>query len=117
MICLYIIHNNSIHTSQETHYVSHAEPNRLMLFRETVAVYRENHTEHTDALCGRNAVYIISARTSKETYQVPVTKPNQLMLFRETVAVYRENHTEHTDALCGRNAVYINSARTSKETY
>jgi hypothetical protein len=26
-----------------------------MLFRETVAVYFENHTEHTDTLCGQNA--------------------------------------------------------------
>jgi hypothetical protein len=26
-----------------------------MLFRETVAVYCESHTEHTDTLCGQNA--------------------------------------------------------------
>jgi hypothetical protein len=26
-----------------------------MLFRETVAVYCENHTEHTDTLCEQNA--------------------------------------------------------------
>jgi hypothetical protein len=31
------------------------KPNRLLLFRETVAVYCENHTEHTDTLCGQNA--------------------------------------------------------------
>jgi hypothetical protein len=37
---------NSVRTSQETHYVSATKPNRLMLFRETVAVYCENHTEH-----------------------------------------------------------------------
>jgi hypothetical protein len=28
-----------------------------MLFRETDAVYYENHTEHTDTLCGQNAVF------------------------------------------------------------
>jgi hypothetical protein len=28
-----------------------------MLFGETVAVYCENHTEHTNTLCGQNAVY------------------------------------------------------------
>jgi hypothetical protein len=28
-----------------------------MKFGETVAVYRENHTEHTDTLCGENAEY------------------------------------------------------------
>jgi hypothetical protein len=26
-----------------------------MLFRETVVVYYENHTEHTNTLCGQNA--------------------------------------------------------------
>jgi hypothetical protein len=42
------IYTNSARTSQETHYVSVTKPNRLILFRETVAVYCENHTEHTD---------------------------------------------------------------------
>jgi hypothetical protein len=41
-----------------------------MLFRETVAVYRENRMEHTDTLCGQQAVYINSARTSQETHHV-----------------------------------------------
>jgi hypothetical protein len=34
-----------------------------MLFRETVAVYCENHTEHTD-------IYINSVRTSQETLRL-----------------------------------------------
>jgi hypothetical protein len=29
-----------------------------MLFRETIAVYCENHTEHTDTLCGQNAEFL-----------------------------------------------------------
>jgi hypothetical protein len=57
-----------------------------MLFGETVAVYYENHTEHTDTV-----------RTSQETHYVSATETNRLMLFAETVAVYCENHTEHTD--------------------
>jgi hypothetical protein len=28
-----------------------------MLFGETVAVYCENHTEHTDTLCGQKAEF------------------------------------------------------------
>jgi hypothetical protein len=28
-----------------------------MLFGETVAVYCENHTEHTDTLCGQNTEF------------------------------------------------------------
>jgi hypothetical protein len=66
-----------------------------MLFRETVAVYCENHTEHTDTVC-----------TSQETHYVSATETNWLMLFRETVAVYCKDHTEHTQTV-----------RTSQETY
>jgi hypothetical protein len=50
-----VIYTNSVRTSQETHYISATKPHRLMLFRETVAVYCESHTEHTNALCGQNA--------------------------------------------------------------
>jgi hypothetical protein len=52
---MYIIFR-TVRASQETHYVSATKPNRLMLFRETVAVYCENRTEHTNTctLCGQN---------------------------------------------------------------
>jgi hypothetical protein len=51
-----VIYKNPVRTSQETHYLSATKPNRIMLFRETVAVYCENHTEHTNTLCvGQNA--------------------------------------------------------------
>jgi hypothetical protein len=51
------------------HYISATKPNRLMLHRETVAVYYENHVEHTNRLCGQNlkfsmlkqVVYIVTA--------------------------------------------------------
>jgi hypothetical protein len=48
---------NSVGTSQEGHYVSATKPNRFMLFREIIAVYCENHTEHKNTLCGQNAEY------------------------------------------------------------
>jgi hypothetical protein len=41
---------NGVRTSQETHYVSATEPNRLMMLRETVAVYCENRTKHVDCV-------------------------------------------------------------------
>jgi hypothetical protein len=47
---------NSVLTSQETRHISARKPNRLMLFKEKVSVYCENHTEHTDTV-----------RTSQET--------------------------------------------------
>jgi hypothetical protein len=55
-----------------------------MLFGETVAVYCENHTEHTDTV-----------RNSQEAHYSSATETNQVILFGETVAVYCENHTEH----------------------
>jgi hypothetical protein len=58
-----------------------------MLCGETVAVYCENRTEHTDT-CKL-------IRTSQETCHVFATTPIRLMLFGETVAVYGENLTEH----------------------
>jgi hypothetical protein len=66
---------NSVQTSQETHHVSTTEPNRLMLCGETVAVYCENRTEHTDTLW--------AVRTSQETHHVSATEPNRLMLCGE----------------------------------
>jgi hypothetical protein len=48
---IYIIYTNLVHTSHETHYVSATEPNRLMLFGETVAVYCENRAEHKIHVC------------------------------------------------------------------
>jgi hypothetical protein len=53
----WIIYKNSVRTSQETHYLSITKLNQLMLFRETVTVYCENHTEHTNTLCGQNAEF------------------------------------------------------------
>jgi hypothetical protein len=52
-----MIYKKSVRTSQETHYVSVTKSNRLMLFRETVAVYCENHTEHRNTRCGQNAEF------------------------------------------------------------
>jgi translation initiation factor IF-1 len=40
---------------QETHYILILIITQLMLLRETVTVYCENHAERTNALCGQNA--------------------------------------------------------------
>jgi hypothetical protein len=66
-----------------------------MLFRETAAVYCENHIEHTNPV-----------RTEQETHYISATETNRIMLFGETVAVYCENHSEHT-----------NPVRTEPETH
>jgi hypothetical protein len=50
------VYINSVRASQETHYVSATKPNRLMLFREIIAVC-ENHTEHINRRCGQNTEF------------------------------------------------------------
>jgi hypothetical protein len=44
------MYNSPVRTSQETHDVSATKPNRLMLFREIIVVYGENHAEHIKTL-------------------------------------------------------------------
>jgi hypothetical protein len=50
-----MLYKSLVRTSQETHYVSATETNRLMLFGEIIAVYCENHMEHINTLCGQIA--------------------------------------------------------------
>jgi hypothetical protein len=78
--------------------------NRLMLFRETVAVYCENHTDQTNTV-----------RTLQETHYVYATETNRLILFRETVAVYCVNHTEHTNGVCTlQETRYVSATETNR---
>jgi hypothetical protein len=76
-----------------------------MLFEETVAVYCENHTEHTKTHF--QIIYKNSVRTSQETYYVSTSATNRLMLLGEIVTVYCDNHMEHTDTPCGQNAEFL----------
>jgi hypothetical protein len=48
----------TVHTSQETHYISATEPNRLMLFRGIISVYCENRTELLNALREQNVEFM-----------------------------------------------------------
>jgi hypothetical protein len=57
-----------VRTSQETHYVSATKPNRLMLFRETVAVYCENHMEQTNKLCAQKLSLHLTGNTLRLRY-------------------------------------------------
>jgi thioredoxin-related protein len=107
-----------------------------MLFKVTVAVYCENHTEHTDTVRTSQETHYVSAteakrlmllretvavyceshtedidtsRTSQETHYVSATEAKRLMLFKETVSAYCEDLTQHTNALCGQNAKFLNA--------
>jgi hypothetical protein len=54
----YLKFKHPVPTSQETHHVSATKPNRLMLFRDIIAVYLENHTEQTKTLFGQKAGFM-----------------------------------------------------------
>jgi hypothetical protein len=55
MNLIYTIFKNFVPTSKKTHRVCITKINWLMLFREIIAVYSENHTEPIHTLCGQNA--------------------------------------------------------------
>jgi hypothetical protein len=82
----------SVSISQDTVYDSATKTNQLILFREAVAVYCENHTKHTNTLF---------SSPSQETHHVSSTDTNQLVLTGERLGVYCENHIEHTNTECG----------------
>jgi hypothetical protein len=64
-------YKNPIRTSQETHYISATKPNLLMLFRETVTVYCENHMEHTNTLCGQKTQSVPHRKHTTSPLQRP----------------------------------------------
>jgi hypothetical protein len=66
-----MLYTHSVRTSQETRHVSATKRDRLMLFEETFAVYCENHTEHTDTLCGQISGFCnIKARVTYSNHVV-----------------------------------------------
>jgi hypothetical protein len=66
----------AVRTSQETHNVSAAEPNRLTLWGETVAVCCENRADHTNTVCGQSVLHrrsrytVLAVHTSQETTDI-----------------------------------------------
>jgi hypothetical protein len=49
----HIIYTDSVHTTQEAYYTSAKKTNRLMLFREKITLYCENHTKKHKYTVGR----------------------------------------------------------------
>jgi hypothetical protein len=78
-------YKDPVRTSQETHCLRY-EAQPVKLFRGTVAVYCENHTEHINALCGdrtQNSCSVKAAGT--HSYQRV-----WLVLVQEEIATRRE---------------------------
>jgi hypothetical protein len=95
-------------TSQENYFVSLTNPNRLMLFGERITAYCENHTEHTDTLCGQNAEFVPHRKQITSALQSPTglswLGKNSLFIVR---TIWTQRYTEYAEC-----RVY-----TSKETY
>jgi hypothetical protein len=56
-----------------------------MLFRETVAVYCENHTEHTNTLCGQNAEFWYVKATGTSSNHRAVKGLVSFILVRQSI--------------------------------
>jgi hypothetical protein len=68
-----IIFKHLVPTSKKTqHFIT--EISWLMLFKEIITVYSEDHTKPTDTLCGQNAEFLIVREGS--TYDNPYTHEN-----------------------------------------
>jgi hypothetical protein len=52
---VYIIFNNSVRTIKKTQPITIMRISRLMLFKEVIAVYGENHMKPINTLCGQKA--------------------------------------------------------------
>jgi hypothetical protein len=76
--------------------VSAIKTNRLLMFGKTVAVYCENHTEHTDTV-----------RTSQERCYVSATENNRLMLFRVRGTIYCDKYTENANTPLVQSAEFF----------
>jgi hypothetical protein len=54
----FTLFKSSVPTSQETHCISIIKTNWLVLFREIIAVYSENHTKHINTIFGQNGEFV-----------------------------------------------------------
>jgi hypothetical protein len=45
-----LIYKNPVCTRRETHYITTTKTKRLMLFREKIVVYFENHIKHINSM-------------------------------------------------------------------
>jgi hypothetical protein len=81
---------NWIPTSRESHSASITKPNRLMLFRETVAVYCEDHTEHINTVFGQNSA-ILSVKAGGKC-----NSHCSLKCYKQSVYIPHHTFPDHT---------------------
>jgi hypothetical protein len=89
-------HTNTVCTSQKTHYISATEPNRLMLFGETVPYGTHRYSSY------------LTGNTLRLSYREhPV-----IAVWPQTVSVYCENPTKHKQYIrvhCVRKTQSLNA--------
>jgi hypothetical protein len=71
-----VIYKHSVRTSQHTFYTFITKMNQLMLLRETITVYFQNHMKYTNTLCGQN----VSFRMLKHVVHIVVLGTKGLIL-------------------------------------
>jgi hypothetical protein len=61
-------HTDTVRTSQETHYVSATEPNRLIRFTEEITEQCEINTEHVSTAYRRNSKFQNTEASNTSTF-------------------------------------------------
>jgi hypothetical protein len=67
-----IIFKHSFHASKKTQPISITRINWLMMFKEIITVYSENHMKPINILCGQNEELMIVKSGSKYSYYWPL---------------------------------------------
>jgi hypothetical protein len=89
-------------TTQETYYVSDTKPNQYMIFGESVVVYCEKHTEHTDTLCGQNAALYHTGKPLRLHYKAQPANAH----WRSSRCLLWETYGKHRYT-CRQNVVIV----------
>ena len=91
------------------HSASVIKTDKLLLYRDEIAVCPQIYTKHINTLCGQNVeLYIKIQSVPRSKHTPPVIKTSQLMLYREIIAVCSQIHTKHINTLCGQNVELLN---------
>jgi hypothetical protein len=98
-----VVYKNPVRTSQETHYLSVAEPSQLMLCN----IWGSHGGDYEEC---RLLGYKNPVRTSQETYYVSTTEPSQLVLCN----IWGLHGSDHEEC---RLLEYKTPVRTSQEAH
>jgi hypothetical protein len=98
-----MIFKNSVRTAKKTQVFTITKTNLLMLFKEIIAVYSENHTKHINTKCrvkGGSHGVVDQARTRPKGPEFVLTTEWELVVVAQLVVYDLEDSgRNHSDML------------------